>query len=163
MDRFDLYLTPELRRATLMAAQAADISPGALIRQALAAELRRRAKPATTPNRAEEQLLGPLRVLLAQDFAAAQSWGDLTSRLRAKGYMLIEAGGGLALHSHPEGLRLCKASELRHSCGSLMRRFGQPFSAAPANLYTAQRISPPPCIQDGGDDDDDDFQVIEED
>ncbi|MFT4959961.1 MAG: hypothetical protein ACI92Z_001038 [Paracoccaceae bacterium] len=44
-----------------------------------------------------------------------------------QGYALREAGGGLALHSHPEGVRMCKASELGHAYASLMRRFGAPF------------------------------------
>ncbi|SIS85305.1 hypothetical protein SAMN05421759_104312 [Roseivivax lentus] len=167
MERFDLFLPPDLRRATEQAARAADISPGDLIRRALAADLRRRACPAKTPNRADEQLLGPLRVLLARDFAAARSWDELTARLRAKGYALHEAGGGLALHSHPEGLRLCKASELGHSCGALMRRYGAPFPGH-AHHHLAARLldtqTPPPRMWDGGGDaDDDDFQVIEDD
>ena len=31
------------------------------------------------------------------------------------------------MHSHPEGRRLCKASELGHSYSTLMKRFGTPF------------------------------------
>ncbi|QFS81332.1 hypothetical protein FIU97_00610 [Roseivivax sp. THAF40] len=160
----DLFLPPDLRRATLQAAKAADMSPGDLIRSALAADLKRRAYPAKTPNRADEQLLGPLRVLLAQDFAAAQDWGDLIARLRAKGYALHEAGGGLALHSHPEGLRLCKASELGHSYGALLRRYGAPFPGhSHHHLVTRllETTTPPPQARDDGDDDD--FQVIEDD
>ena len=108
-------------------AHARDVTFGQIVREALAAELRRAGQPAKTPNRADEQLLGPLRVLLAADFAQARGWSDLQARLTAKGYALREAGGGLALHGHPDGRRLCKASELGHAYRSLMRRFGRPF------------------------------------
>lgn len=100
---------------------------GQVVSQALGAEIDRSSRPAKTPNRAEEQLLAPLRVLLAADFAQARSWQDLTARLQEKGYTLREAGGGLALHSHPKGVRMCKASELGHAYMSLMRRFNTPF------------------------------------
>ena len=40
---------------------------------------------------------------------------------------MCEAGGGLALHAHPKGTRLCKASELGHAYIPLMRRFQAPF------------------------------------
>ncbi|MHA6324593.1 hypothetical protein [Roseivivax sp. CAU 1753] len=167
MERIELYMPPEMRLAAEQAARSADITLGALIRRALDADLCCRATPAKTPNRADEQLLGPLRVLLARDFAAAQSWPDLCARLRGKGYALREAGGGLALHSHPEGLRLCKASELGHSYGTLMRRYGMPFPGH-AHQHLVQRLlgtQPPPSrIRDDGDEnDDDDFEVIEDD
>ena len=162
MDRIEVRLPSDMRAAAEQAAQMADISLCDLIRRALSADLRRRATPAKTPNRADEQLLGPLRVLLARDFAAAQDWPDLTGRLRAKGYALHEAGGGLALHSHPRGLRLCKASELGHSYGALMRRYGAPFPGHShqhlVDRYLATK-TPPSGLPDDGDDD---FDVIEE-
>jgi hypothetical protein len=104
----------------LRLAQARDSTLGQIIRDALSAEIRRCSRNATMPNRAEEQLL-------ASEFALAKTWYDLQERLQAQGYALREAGGGLALHSYPDGMRMCKASELGHAYASLMRRFGAPF------------------------------------
>ena len=122
-----LKLPEPLLQAADALARDRDCSLGAVIRAALSAEIRRANLPVKTPNRADERLVDPLRALLAADFGEARSWPDLQARLAAKGYALREAGGGLALHSHPEGSRLCKASELGHAYASLMRRFGQPF------------------------------------
>ncbi len=117
---------PLLRAAETLAKQR-DVSVGQVVRDALAAELKRNTRPARTSARTEEQLLAPLRSLLAADLGQARGWTDLQARLRAKGYVLREAGGGLALHDFPQGRRLCKASELGHSYASLMRRFNAPF------------------------------------
>ncbi len=100
---------------------------GKMIHDILRAEIRAGTGAAKTPNRADEQILAPLRVRLATDFARAKGWRDLGHRLRGKGYELREAGGGLALYSHPGGRRLCKASELGHAYVALMRRFQAPF------------------------------------
>lgn len=134
-------------------ARARDASLGHILRTALSEEIRRASRVAKTPNRADEQLLAPLRVLVAADFGAACGWADLQSRLQAKGCALREAGGGLAVHSHPEGLRLCKASELGHSYSSLMRRFGRPFPGH-AHRWLADRVLGPP-------EDPDDIELIE--
>ncbi|MDU8910098.1 hypothetical protein [Aestuariicoccus sp. MJ-SS9] len=154
----EITVSLRLPRALLEAAERLardrDESLGRVLRQALSAEIMRANRNAKTPNRADEQLLGPLRVLLASDFAEARSWNELQSRLAAKGYALREAGGGLALHSHPQGLRLCKGSELGQSYGTLMRRFGTPFPGH-AHRWLANRVlgAPP--------DPDEDFDVIE--
>lgn len=129
-----------------------DISIGQLVRSALAADLNRAAQPAKTPNRADEQLLGPLRALLAGDFASARNWDDLAARLAAKGYALREAGGGLALHSHPQGHRLCKASELGFAYSALMRQFRAPFPGHRHGHLTARILGVTP---------EEDFSVIE--
>ena len=129
MDMRDVTLrlpTPMIASA-LRLAQQRDETLRQVICQAIGAEIERCGRPAKTLNRADEQLLAPLRVLLAADFAQARSWQDLTARLQEKGYTLREAGGGLALHSHPKGVRMCKASELGHAYMSLMRRFNAPF------------------------------------
>ncbi len=115
-----------LRAAEQLSARR-DVSLGQVVRDVLAAELRRASAPAKTSVRTEERLLAPLRALLAADLGQARDWGNLQARLRAKGFALREAGGGLALHDWPEGRRLCKASELGHSYASLMRRFDAPF------------------------------------
>lgn len=127
MQTIPLRLPEPLLRAAVLLAQDRDCSLGALVRNALAAEIKRAQSPAKTPNRTDERLVDPLRALLAADFGEARNWPDLQQRLAAKGFTLREAGGGLALHDHPRGTRLCKASELGHAYASLMRRFGQPF------------------------------------
>lgn len=158
-----IRMSGAMQEAAERAAHASDITMGEYVRRLVDADLRRRFAPATTPNRVEEHLLSPLRVRLAHDFACATSWPDLNARLAAKGYALREAGGGLALHAHPEGTRLCKASELGHSYGALMRRYGAPFPGH-AHRHLVDRwlktTSPPPGCPDDGDDDD--FDVIEE-
>lgn len=140
-DQIDVTLTlPEpMLRAVLHLCRARDQSLDALLRQALDAELRRAAGPAKTPNRADERLLAPLRTLLARDLGEARNWPDLIERLARQGFELREAGGGLALHTHPGGLRQCKASELGHSYSSLMRRFGRPFPGH-SHVQLASRV-----------------------
>jgi len=119
-----LDVTIKLSEPMLLAvrdiAASGDATPGHVIRQAIAAEIQRVTRNAKTPNRADELLLAPLRALLAHDFGVARSWSDLQSRLNAKGYTLREAGGGLAIHSHPEGVRMCKGSELGHGYSGLI-------------------------------------------
>ena len=97
---------------------------------------RTRAKKAV---RADERLVAPLRALLADDFAFSQGWDDLQNRLQLKGYMLREAGAGLALHRHPCGTRVCKASDLGNSYARLMRRFLTPFPNH-SHRYLPERI-----------------------
>lgn len=119
-------LTPQLEAAERLARRR-DVTIGQVLRDALAAELRRAGDVAKTSARADEQLLAPLRALLAPIVAEATGWTDLQNRLKSKGYAFREAGGGLALHAHPDGARLCKASELGTSYATLMRRFHAPF------------------------------------
>ncbi len=156
MDTRDITVKlPEpLIAAALRMAGERDVSLGQVIRAALAGEIQRAGRNATPPNRAEEQLLAPLRVLLAADFAEAGSWQELDQRLRDKGYALREAGGGLALHSHPDGARMCKASELGHSYSALMRRFAAPFPHH-RHRHLADRLLGPAWQEE------EDFDVIE--
>ena len=127
MDRtFPLLLAEETLAALALHAAREDRSIGDLIREAISRDLRRRAE-AKTPVRADERLVAPLRVLLAEDLAYAQDWTDLLARLRSKGFRLRESGGGLILERDPCGERLCKASELGYSYSALLRRFDAPF------------------------------------
>ena len=103
-----------------------DVSVGQIVREFIDRELRRRAE-AKTPVRADERLVAPLRALLADDFAYARDWSELQTRLSHNGYVLCEAGGGLALHDLASGRRLCKGSELGFGYASLMRKFMAPF------------------------------------
>lgn len=123
-------LTVQLPSETILALQAladeTDNTVGSLIREAITRDLRRRAE-AKTPNRADEQLVAPLRALLAHDFAYATSWQDLQQRLAIKGYRIAESGGGIVLQRHQDGSRICKGSELGYSYALLMRKFKVPL------------------------------------
>jgi hypothetical protein len=156
--RIEILLPDELGRAAEQLARDADITPGQLVRDLLAREVSRRAR-ARPPARADERLVAPLRARLAGDFANASGWEDLQVRLRRKGYILREAGGGLALHDWPADRRLCKASDLGFSHGRLLSRFRVPFPGqaafAAAGRGAAQRLRPPPP------EDDDDPVLIE--
>ncbi|MBO6885540.1 MAG: hypothetical protein JJ869_18470 [Marivita sp.] len=125
-------ISEDMMRVGSMPAREEDITLGQLIRNLLAKEISRRmnARPA---NRADEHLVAPLRARLAHDFAFAKSWGDLQQRLCAKGYELRPAGGGLALHRHPSGIRVCKASELGFGYSKLIERFRTAF---PGHTHT---------------------------
>ncbi|MAY44499.1 MAG: hypothetical protein CML65_04485 [Rhodobacteraceae bacterium] len=114
-----LRLPRQMRLALHQMADQDDVSPGQFVRGLIGRELSRRsgARPLV---RADEQLVAPLRARLADDLAAASGWTDLARRLREKGFDLRQAGGGLALHAHPGGQRLCKASELGFSYSRLM-------------------------------------------
>ncbi|MCF6316021.1 MAG: hypothetical protein L3J30_07005 [Marinosulfonomonas sp.] len=102
-----------------------DVSIGQILRDAVNRDLRRREKT-KKPVRVDEQLVAPLRALLADDFAYSTNWAELQSRLAKKGYMLREAGGGLCLHTQNGG-RVCKGSELGYGYASLMRKFQHSF------------------------------------
>ncbi|MFN3970004.1 MAG: hypothetical protein ACK4L4_01350 [Gemmobacter sp.] len=119
-------LAPETWAALEKVARETDQTVGAILREAVERDLRRRA-PAKTPVRADERLVAPLRALLAEDLAFSTGWNDLSQRLAAKGFVLREAGGGLVLHRLADDARLCKGSELGYSYTALMKRFGRPF------------------------------------
>ncbi|MGV6850505.1 MAG: hypothetical protein ACWA5A_19205 [Marinibacterium sp.] len=132
METVTLRLTREMRHSLERMAQAADITPGQVVRDLIGREVTRRHR-ARPPVRADERLLAPLRARLASDLAEARDWQDLAGRLQQKGYVLRESGGGLALYSWPSGARVCKASELGFSYGRLMQRFRAPF---PGHAHT---------------------------
>jgi len=138
MIEVQLKMPEEMVAALRRIAADGDLSVGQVIRNMIDAELHRRVR-AKTPVRADERLVAPLRALLADDFAYARDWHDLQDRLRRKGYQLREAGGGLALHRHVDGTRLCKASELGAAYSSLMRKFAAPFPGH-AHGWLADRI-----------------------
>ena len=112
MLRHDLFLqmSEPMLRETVRIARARDITPGQLVRDLLACEIRRDTRASRPPARADERLVAPLRAHLAGDLAGARGWDDLQQRLRTQGFLLHAAGGGLALHDWPGGNRICKAS-----------------------------------------------------
>jgi hypothetical protein len=143
MEAQEVYFKlPSTQAAALrrLAAQR-DVTVGQIIREAIANEIRRETRDGRGPNRADETLLAPLRALLAAEFAEALGWADLQQKLEIKGYRLREAGGGLALHTHPSGERVCKASELGYAYSKLMRRFGAPFPGH-AHGHLVKRVLP---------------------
>ena len=104
-----------------------------------------------------------MRARLAGDFEHASGWVDLDTRLKAKGFALRAAGGGLALYRWPDDTRLCKASDLGFSYARLMHRFRAPFPGHPhawlaRRLLTPETQTAPPPEGDGAEDD---FDVIE--
>ena len=125
MQEVMLKLPDATLKALRQNARDEDVSIGTLVRDAIERDLRRR-EQAKTPVRADERLVAPLRALLAGDFAFAASWDDLLARMRAKGYALAEAGGGLVL-TDLAGQRLCKGSELGYGYSALLRKFDAPF------------------------------------
>jgi len=125
METVTVKLPPEMIAALRGIARQEDTAPGHVIRDAIKRDLFRRSR-AKTSERTDEQLVAPLRALLADDFNHASGWADLQERLYRKGFQLREAGGGLALHDRL-GARLCKGSELGYSYSRLMHRFGAPF------------------------------------
>ncbi|WP_400083709.1 hypothetical protein [Yoonia sp. R78084] len=125
METVTIYLGPTMVAALRRIGEAEDLSVGHIVRDAIKRDLYRRTR-AKTARRADEQLVAPLRALLADDLAYAKGWDDLQARLSRKGYQLCEAGGGLALHD-AAGARVCKGSDLGYSYGRLIRRFDAPF------------------------------------
>ena len=113
------------REATAMARER-DVTIGQVLRDLLRCEIAAR-REAGPPDPLVEVIAEPLRARLERDLAGASSWDDPQRRLRARGFALREAGGGLALHEWPGGRKLCKASDLGHGYARLMRRFGEPF------------------------------------
>jgi len=122
-----LTLSDPLLRAARDVASAREITLQQLLKDALATELARARRQASSPVRADERFISMLRARLVGDFAAATDWFDLQHRLLKKGVRLREAGGGLALFVAHDGARLCKASDMGYSLNTLARRFGAPF------------------------------------
>ena len=147
-ERIKIGMSPEMARAAAELARERDISLGQLVRDLVAKEISR-ARAAKPPVRADERLVAPLRARLAGDLANARDWDDLDRRLRAKGYVLRPAGGGLALHDWPGDRRICKASELGFSYSRLMRRFGAPFPGHGHSWLAERMLGVPPADADG--------------
>lgn len=150
MEKLEIQMHTEMVHCLNHLAASRDITLGQLMRNLASKEISR-ANNARPPVRADEQLIAPLRARLANDLAHSNTWEDLQMRLRNKGYELREAGGGLALHALPNGLRQCKASELGFSYSKLMRRFQAPFPGH-AHKWLAERFLDKPV---------DDIELIE--
>lgn len=121
-----LRMPPDLLRSAEALAAERDVTVGQILRDLLRAELAAHNELGPHDPLAEV-VVHPVRARLEADVKAAASWDDLQRRLRAKGFAMREAGGGLAVHEWPGGRRVCKASEIGHGYAALMRRFGEPF------------------------------------
>ena len=86
-----------------------------------------RLQSARASARARDQRLARLQHLLAPDMLRATGWADLQAGLALYGVALRPGGGGLALHDHITGERLCSCEALGFGVPDLMRRFGGPF------------------------------------
>jgi hypothetical protein len=126
MEHLSLQIDSDTHAALSRIAREETSDIATLVKAAIKRDLFRRSK-AKKAVRTDERLVAPLRALLADDLAFAQNWNELQARLQRKGYVLREAGGGLALHRHPTGEKLAKASDLGYSYSRLLRRFQAPF------------------------------------
>lgn len=136
-----LTLDEPLLRAARDVARAREITLQQLLKDSLKDELTRAHRRARSPVRADERMIAMLRARLAEDFAYAKDWFDLIDRLRDKGILLREAGGGLGLFGAGSGARICKASDVGFSLNRLARQFGAPFPGeklANAWLFSAR-------------------------
>lgn len=79
----------------------------------------------------DEQLLGRLRLLVAEALYASHSWGQMQAALRARGLQYVPAGGGLNLIDPETGEVLCKGSQVGPGYQDLVRRFGTGFPGHP--------------------------------
>ncbi|PIV76823.1 MAG: hypothetical protein COW55_00100 [Rhodobacteraceae bacterium CG17_big_fil_post_rev_8_21_14_2_50_65_11] len=131
-----------------------DLSVDHIIRGLITREIRR-AADAKTRQCADERLVARLQRLLAPTMAEAIDWHDLQRRLRAVGFELRPAGGGLTLHRLPTGARLCKSSEIGFAYSRFVKRFGAPMPGHPHKMrHLLNRAHP--------EETDDDVDLIEE-
>ncbi len=149
-----LKLPDDLLHVLDVMARDADITTGQLVRSILSKEISRR-KNARPPIRADEPLIAPLRARLAPILGTAPDWTSIQAKLKEQGYELRQAGGGLALHSYPDGERLCKASELGFSYSKLIARLSKPFPGH-THFHVFDRV-----MRKKADSDLDDFDVVE--
>ncbi len=144
MEWVDVKLKSELADAARMLAQERGVTVSQLLRDLVTREINmtHRARPTET---AQKQMVQSLKDRLLPDFTQAKSWSDLTARLKIRGYCLIAAGGGLALHSRDNGRRVCKASELGFAYRQLIKQMGEAFPGHP-HAWVAQRVLSQPVV-----------------
>ena len=140
MEWVDVKLQSELADAARMLARERDVTVSQLLRDLVTREIdmMRTARPSEA---SRDRTIERLKDRLLPDFTQARSWPDLSKRLKTKGYCLVAAGGGLALHSRDTGRRVCKSSELGFGYSRLMKRMGEAFPGHP-HAWLARRILP---------------------
>lgn len=145
-DKVTFMVPPHLAEGLYAMADRRDVTPGQILRDLIARELKRSSK-AKTPVRADELLVARLQRLLAWDMASAASWSDLTARIERHGCELRPAGGGLTLHDLETGRRLCKASELGFPYIRFVKKFNAAMPGHPHQMHhilTANAAKVPP-------------------
>ena len=123
---------PQLWRRFVETCHSRDESPGAILRDLVRLEVQRNERrTARSDDVIDEQLLGRLRLLVAEALVAAQDWGQLQAALRHRGLAYVAAGGGLNLTDPETGEVLCKGSQAGPGYLDLVRRFGCGFPGHP--------------------------------
>ena len=123
---------PQLWRRFVETCHSRDETPGAVLRELVRLEVQRNARRAARSDEViDEQLLGRLRLLVAEALFAAQDWDQLQLALRQRGLAYVAAGGGLNLTDPETGEALCKGSQVGPGYLDLVRRFGRGFPGHP--------------------------------
>lgn len=138
---------PQLWQRFLSACHSRDETPGAVLRDLVRLEVQRVERRAARSDAViDEQLLGRLRLLVAEALYASSTWGQMQAALRARGLQYIPAGGGLNLIDPETGEVLCKGSQVGPGYQDLVRRFGAGFPGHPRPAIAALAMArvPPP-------------------
>ena len=128
----------QLWQRFLSACQSRNETPGSVLRDLVRLEVQRcERRSARSDDVIDEQLLGRLRLLVAEALFASNSWGQMQAALRARGLQYIPAGGGLNLIDPETGEVLCKGSQVGPGYQDLVRRFGAGFPGHPRPALAA--------------------------
>jgi len=107
---------------------AADETPGTVLRDLLRLEVQRRTRKAARSDEViDERLLVRLRLLVAEALAEARGWAGMQAALARRGLAYQPAGGGLVLVDIRSGAVLCKGSQAGPGYIALVRRMGCAF------------------------------------
>lgn len=133
---------PQLWQRFLSACHSRDETPGAVLRDLVRLEVQRcERRVARSDEVIDEQLLGRLRLLVAQALEASYSWAEMQAALQAHGLTYIAAGGGLNLIDCETGEVLCKGSQVGPGYMDLVRRFGTGFPGHPRPSLAALALA----------------------
>lgn len=123
---------PQLWQRFLAACHSRGERPGAVLRDLVRLEVQQVERRAARSDAViDEQLLGRLRLLVAEALYASNSWGQMQAALRVRGVQYVPAGGGLNLMDPETGEVLCKGSQVGPGYQDLVRRFGTGFPGHP--------------------------------
>ncbi len=133
---------PQLWQRFLVACHSRDESPGTVLRDLVRLEVQRlERRDRRRDDVIDEQLLGRLRLLVAEARYASRSWAQMQAALRARGLQYGPAGGGLHLIDPETGEVLCKGSQVGPSYQDLVRRFGKGFPGHPRPSLAAVALT----------------------